>query len=121
MNAYQVNKLCHRLYHDRSFRDAVKADPAKAIADWPLSAAERKALLEGDLKWLYEFGVHPFLLGHIPRWDLFGITPTARLGAVEDEQAGEIRLQPTLDQVGQQCLDHSGVFRRPGRPLALRV
>ena len=38
MSAYQVNKLCHRLYHDQPFRDAVKADPAKAIADWPLSA-----------------------------------------------------------------------------------
>lgn len=75
MSAYQVNKLCHQLYHDRHFRDAVKVDPAKAIGDWPLSTAERKALLEGDIKWLYESGVHPFLLGHITRWSLFGITP----------------------------------------------
>ena len=75
MSAYQVNKLCHRLYHDRSFREAVKADPAKAIADWPLSDAERKALLAGDVKWLYERGAHPFLLGHMSRWDLFGMTP----------------------------------------------
>jgi hypothetical protein len=77
MSAYQVSKLCHRLYHDRLFRDAVKADPEEAIAKWPLSAAERKALLEGDIKWLYESGVHPFLLGHITRWDLFGITRAA--------------------------------------------
>jgi hypothetical protein len=77
MSAYQVSKLCHRLYHDRLFRDAVKADPEEAIAKWPLSATERKALLEGDIKWLYESGVHPFLLGHITRWDLFGITPAA--------------------------------------------
>jgi len=74
MSAYQVNKLCHRLYHDKAFREAVKADPAKAIADCPLSDAERKAVLEGDVKRLYESGVHPFLLGHITRWDLFGVT-----------------------------------------------
>jgi hypothetical protein len=75
MSVYQVNKLCHRLYHDRAFREAVKADPAKAIADWPLSDAERTALLAGDVKRLYEAGVHAFLLGHITRWDLFGVTP----------------------------------------------
>ena len=53
----------------------MKADPAKAIADWPLSDAERTALLAGDIKRLYEWGAHPFLLGHINRWDLFGVTP----------------------------------------------
>jgi hypothetical protein len=75
MSVYQINKLCHRLYHDRPFREAVKADPARAIADWPLNDEERKALLTGDIKRLYEKGVHPFLLGHITRWDLFGVTP----------------------------------------------
>ena len=77
MSAYQVNKLCHRLYHDQPFRDAVKADPAKAIADWPLSAAERKALLEGDIKRLYEFGRAP-----IPAW------PHYALGFVRDHAGG---------------------------------
>ena len=84
MSAYQVNKLCHRLYHDRSLREAVKADPAKAIADWPLSDAERKALLTGDVKRLYESGVHPFLLGHITRWDLFGVMPAAYAERIKD-------------------------------------
>ena len=32
MSAYQVNKLCHRLYHDRAFREAVQADPNSAQA-----------------------------------------------------------------------------------------
>ena len=84
MSAYQVNKLCHRLYHDRPFREAVKADPAKAIADWPLSDAERKALLAGDIKRLYEWGTHPFLLGHITRWDLFGVTPARYAERIKD-------------------------------------
>ena len=84
MSAYQINKLCHRLYHDRSFREAVKADPAKAIADWPLSDAERTALLNGDIKRLYESGAHPFLLGHITRWDLFGVTPAIYAERIRD-------------------------------------
>lgn len=75
MSAYQVNKLCHRIYHDDAFREAVKTDPGKAIADWPLSAEERQALLSGDVKRLYESGAHPFLLSHISRWDVFGVTP----------------------------------------------
>jgi hypothetical protein len=75
MSIYQINKLCHRLYHDPQFREAVKANPAKAIADWPLTDAERQALLSGDIKRLYEWGTHSFLLGHITRWDLFGVTP----------------------------------------------
>lgn len=75
MGAYLINKLCHRAYHDLAFRAALKADPAKAIADWPFTDAERKALLTGDIKRLYEWGGHPFLLGHITRWDLFGVTP----------------------------------------------
>jgi hypothetical protein len=84
MSAYQVNKLCHRLYHDQSFRDAVKSDPAKAIADWPLSDAERTALLNGDIKWLYEAGAHPFLIGHITRWDLFGVTAAVYADRIKD-------------------------------------
>ena len=74
MSAYQINKLCHRIFHDVAFREAVKNDPATAIADWPFTPEERKALLEGDVKWLYEHGTQPFLLSHFTRWNLFGLT-----------------------------------------------
>lgn len=84
MSAYQVNKLCHRLYHDAGFRDAITADPAKAIADWPLTAEERAALLSGDVKRLYESGAHPFLLSHISRWSLFGVTPAIYAERIHD-------------------------------------
>jgi hypothetical protein len=40
------------------------------------------------------------------------LTPACNDGSVSDEQAGDIRLQPALDQVGQHCLDHGGVLRR---------
>ncbi len=74
MSSYTVNKLCHRVFHDIAFREAVKRDPAAAIADWPLTDAERKALLAGDVKQLYEWGAHPFLLAHFTRWGLFGLS-----------------------------------------------
>jgi hypothetical protein len=84
MSTYEVNKLCHRLHHDRAFREAVQADPAKAVADCPLSDAERKALLEGDIGRLYEMGTHPYLLGHISRWSVFGVTPAVYAERIKD-------------------------------------
>jgi hypothetical protein len=89
MSVYQINKLCHLLHHDRALREAVKADPAKALADWPLSGEERAALLAGDIKRLYEWGTHPYLLGHISRWSLFGVTPSVyaeRIRGASDPQ-----------------------------------
>jgi hypothetical protein len=74
MSIYLVNKLCHCVFHDVVLREAVKRDPQPAVADWPFSEAERKALLEGDVKQLYEWGAHPFLLAHLIRWELFGLT-----------------------------------------------
>jgi hypothetical protein len=36
-----------------------------------------------------------------------------RLGAVDDEQPTDPRVEPALDQMVDQRLDHSGVFGRP--------
>ena len=74
MSAYQINKLCHRVFHDVAFREAVKRDPAAAIAAWPFTDEQRQALLTGDVRKLYEWGTHPFLLAHFTRWNLFGVT-----------------------------------------------
>ena len=74
MSVYAVNKLCRDTLHDPAFRQALKADPAAAIAPRDLTADERKALLEGDVAWLFEHGCHPFLLAYLTRWDLFGLT-----------------------------------------------
>jgi Aromatic-ring-opening dioxygenase LigAB, LigA subunit len=75
MSLYAVNKLCRDALRDLAFREAVKRDPAAAIASRDLTAQERKALLDGDVVRLYEWGCHPFLLAYLTRWDLFGITP----------------------------------------------
>jgi len=74
MSVYAVNKLCRDTLHDKAFREAVKIDPSTAIAPLDLTDDERKALLTGDVAWLFEHGCHPFLLAYLTRWDLFGLT-----------------------------------------------
>ena len=89
MSVYAVDKLCRDALHDLAFREAVKRDPAAAIAPRDLTADERKALLDGDIARLYEWGCHPFLLAYLTRWDLFGITPAiynARIRTARDDR-----------------------------------
>jgi hypothetical protein len=74
MSIYAVNKLCRDALHDPAFRAALERDPAAATASLPLTEAERAALLNGDVAWLYEQGAHPFLLAYLTRWELFGLT-----------------------------------------------
>ncbi len=74
MSLYAVQQLCSRTLKDKEFREAIKRDPAAAIAPLDLSAKEREAFLAGDVATLYEMGTHPYLLAHLCRWDLFGLT-----------------------------------------------
>jgi hypothetical protein len=74
VSTYQVDKLCWRVQHDPPFRERLSQDPAAALADLPLTAEERAALLAGDVARLYQLGAHPYLLGHLTRYDLFGLT-----------------------------------------------
>ena len=73
MSVYAVNKLCRDALHDLAFRQALKHDPAAAIAPLALTDEERRALLAGDVAWLYDHGCHPFLLAYLTRWELFGL------------------------------------------------
>jgi Aromatic-ring-opening dioxygenase LigAB, LigA subunit len=75
MSVYAVNKICHDALHDVAFREAVKRDPAAAIAARDLTTEERSALVAGDVAWLYEHGCHPFLMSYLTRWELFGLAP----------------------------------------------
>ncbi len=74
MSIYQVNKVCWRAQHDPAFREQLRQDPARALADLPLTDEERAALLAGDVARLYELGAHPYLMGHLPRYGLLGLT-----------------------------------------------
>ena len=74
MSAYQLDKLCHRMLADLAFRDAMKRDPAAAIAPFDLTVQEREALLAGAVDRLFEMGVHPFLLSFLTRYEIVGLT-----------------------------------------------
>jgi hypothetical protein len=87
VSIYAINKICYRALHDVAFREAVQRDPAAAIAGLPLTGEERQALLAGEVGRLYEWGVHPFLMGHLTRYGLFGLTVTTyseRIRAAHD-------------------------------------
>lgn len=73
MSVYQVNKLCYRLVFDPSFRQEVKVNPEKALAALSLTDEERRFLLAGEVGKLFELGVHPYLLSHISRFEVFGV------------------------------------------------
>ena len=74
MSVYAVNYLCREVLRDHAFRAAMKADPAKAIANHDLTAEERAALLAGEVAKLYRLGVNAFLMGYLPRFEVCGLT-----------------------------------------------
>jgi len=87
VSVYAINKICYRALHDPAFRDAVKRDAGAANAELARTGEERDALLAGDVAQLYEWGVHPFLMGHLTRYQLFGLTVTTyseRIRAARD-------------------------------------
>jgi hypothetical protein len=89
MSIYAIDKLCRDALHEPGFREALKRDPAAAIASRDLTGDERETLLRGDIAQLYQWGCHPFLLAYLARWDLFGITPAVynqRIHTVHDER-----------------------------------
>ena len=74
MSLYGLNKICHMTQTDLEFRAKMQTDPAVAIADFPLSDEERRAVLDGDVARLYQMGVHGFLLSRLPRFASLGLT-----------------------------------------------
>jgi hypothetical protein len=94
MSVYAIDKLCRDALHDLAFREALKRDPAAAIAPRDLTADERNALLSGDVVRLYEWGCHPFLLAYLTRWDIFGITAALyneRIRTAHDARAAQAK------------------------------
>jgi hypothetical protein len=74
MSIYGVHKLCRAALHDLDMRAKLKADPAGAMASFPLTDDEKDLLLVGDVATLWERGASGFLLSYLTRWDLFGLT-----------------------------------------------
>jgi hypothetical protein len=74
MSIYAVHKIAQLLRKDRSFCDRMRQDPAAAIADFPLTNDERRAVLCGDVGRLAELGAHGYLLGAFAQQQVVGVT-----------------------------------------------
>jgi|SRR5450631_3772064 Aromatic-ring-opening dioxygenase LigAB, LigA subunit len=72
MSLYGIHKTLYLLQNDLDFRELLRTEPARALADLPLTDAERHALVEGDMAALYRMGAHTFLLSRIPRFNALG-------------------------------------------------
>jgi Aromatic-ring-opening dioxygenase LigAB, LigA subunit len=76
MSVYAVNKVCRRVVSEPEFRQQLQSDPEAALraARPPLSEEEIALLLAGEVGKLARHGAHPFLLSHLGRFELLGMT-----------------------------------------------
>lgn len=74
MSVYSLNKIFYMLENDSEFRERIKSSPAAVVAEFHLTPEEEKALTSGDVRTLYDMGVHAFLLNSLSRHHLFGVT-----------------------------------------------
>jgi hypothetical protein len=70
-----VNHLCRDITRDVALREAFLRDPVGELARYPRAstAAERTALLAGDVGTLYQMGVNAYVMGYLARYGLFGL------------------------------------------------
>ncbi len=69
-----MHKIAQLLRKDPSFVERMRADPAAAIAQFPLTDEERRAVLDGDVGRLAALGAHGYLLGAFAQQQVVGVT-----------------------------------------------
>ena len=74
MSAYQLNKILYTAENDHSFLKLLRDEPEIALLPFSLTEKERSALMSGAVARLRELGAHTFLLNHLQRYNLFGVT-----------------------------------------------
>ncbi|MBS2533112.1 hypothetical protein KGQ20_10015 [Catenulispora sp. NF23] len=87
--AYPLNWLCYRASQDEQLRTGLHTNPAATLRSLPaplppLSDADQRLLLDGDVPALLDAGVHPLLLVRLATFRLFGLDPDVyshRMGA----------------------------------------
>jgi len=75
MSLYGVQSFMFRLKRDPALQNGLTQKDERTFEGFPLEAAERAALLSGDIEELYRMGVHPLLLAPYSRY--VGISPAA--------------------------------------------
>jgi hypothetical protein len=75
LSAYAIDKVCYRVVLDARFREALRADPERALKGVvpPLDDDEIAALVVGDVGTLSRRGASHFLLSQLGRFQLFGL------------------------------------------------
>jgi hypothetical protein len=74
MSVIAIHKLCREVLRDHAFREAMKVNPAAAIATYDLTPEEKKALLAGDVVTLHHMGVNDFMMGYLARFGACGLS-----------------------------------------------
>jgi hypothetical protein len=76
MSIYAVNKVCRRVVAEPGLREQLVSDPEAALraARPPLTDEEVSLMLAGDIGRLSRMGATDFLLSHLARFQLLGMT-----------------------------------------------
>ena len=91
MSLYQVQKLLYHLNRDAGVQGRFRDDPDGLLADYPLTAEERRWICDGDVGELYIHGVNGQILMHFAA--MLGLEWDAYIGAMKDGLAkhGQVR------------------------------
>jgi hypothetical protein len=87
MSIFAIHKFLFQLRNDHDFRRRAQASPYAVLDEMRLTAAERSALERGDVRTLYEMGVHGFLLLQLSNANLFGIDRATYFNRVRNQDA----------------------------------
>jgi hypothetical protein len=89
MTIYAINKVCYRILHEPSFRSDLVKNPVAILSTERLSEIERDLLMNGEVGKLFELGAHPYLLSHLSRFGLFGLTDLIYSERIRAAHSGE--------------------------------
>jgi hypothetical protein len=91
MSIYAVNKVCRRVVSEPELRAQLATDPETALraARPPLTDEEMALLLTGDIGRLSRLGANNFLLSHLARFELLGMTLPEHGRKMRQEYAAE--------------------------------
>jgi aromatic-ring opening dioxygenase LigAB LigA subunit len=73
VSVYAIHKFLCQVRNDEAFRQRAQADPRGALDALRLTPEERDLLERGDVRGLYELGVHAYLLQQLASAQLFGV------------------------------------------------
>ena len=73
MSVYSIHKIAHLVQKDPDFRERIRQDPERVIAEFHLTDEERRLLLAGEVGKLERLGAHGYVLGALARHKVLGL------------------------------------------------